>query len=893
MEVVLGALPSIIPKLGELLADEYNLQKEVKGGIKFLQAELETMKAALEDISNTPPDQLPSLDKIWARNVRELSYDIEDNIDIFMVQVKGHRPAEKKHGFKKLIDKTLGSVMQPKIRRKIATDIRDIKRRVIEVHQRRSRYEVNLLSVEKTVKVDPRALVRYEKVTELVGIEQSKDEVITILMEGNGPSKQQEKIVSIVGFGGMGKTTLANVVYEKLRSKFDCSAFVSVSQTPDMDKLFKNMFYQLAGKSTDSIDVIFELREFLREKRYLVIIDDIWEIPYWNMIRCALPDGNDEYRIITTTRIFSVAEQIGGPYKMKPLSLQNSRILMHGRIFGKEYKDKCPDEQLEEVSNRILKKCAGVPLAIITIASLLVSKGRSKLEWYDVCKSIGDGLEKNNNVENMRNVLSLSYYDMPSHLRACLLYLSMFPEDYDIRKDRLIRLWIAEGFIQSGKQGKSLFEIGESYLNDLINRSMIQPRHDELSGMIESCHVHDMVLDLLCSLSTEENFVTIQNIAGNSSAVQKVRRLSLQNGKAGHGKPDGTLSIEHVRSVIVFPSAINNIPTIENCRVLRVLDLEGCPLSQGYNLKFFGNLLHLRFLGLRRTQIDSLPSSIIWLTQLKCLHIDECTRVPKGFGRLTALEELSYLGIHHGDSVDIFEELGHLAELRVLEILCSSKTNGKENGLDNSLVECLNKLHKIQNLSISIKSGECILDGWVVAVPQHLRRLELWKNCLFSSLPGWMVNPSVFLDLSVLWIRVNRLQQEDLEILGRLPALRNLELMVDHEDFGIHGGFVVGACSFPCLVHCNFWRFAGPVVFQQGAMPRLLNLRIEFPVQRMREINGSFDLGLGNLPSLQTGYVWIKSGGASIQEVEEAKAAVRHAIKVHSNHPTIKVYQIS
>jgi hypothetical protein len=98
------------------------------------------------------------------------------------------------------------------------------------------------------------------------------------------------------------------------------------------------------------------------------------------MIRCALPDDSVEYRIITTTRIFTVAKEIGGPYKMKPLSIENSRILMYRRIFGKEDKDKCPDEQLEEVSNRILKKCDGVPLAIITIASLLVSKGRNKLE---------------------------------------------------------------------------------------------------------------------------------------------------------------------------------------------------------------------------------------------------------------------------------------------------------------------------------------------------------------------------------------------------------------------------------------------------------------------------------------------------------------------------------
>ena len=269
MEVVLGALPSLIPKLGELLADEYNLQKEVKGGIRFLHDELESMMGALEHISKVPADQLPSGDKIWARNVRELSYDIEDNIDTFMVQVKGHQLA-KKHG--KFIDKMLGFLMLPKIRRKIAIDIRDIKSRVVEVHDRRCRYEVNY-SVDKPVKVDPLALVamvRYKNPTELVGIEESRDKVIKIMIEDNEATKEQKKIVSIVGFGGLGKTTLANAVYEKLKAQFDCSAFVSVSQTPDIYRLFRGMFSQLSNKdSTASIDVIIdELRGFLQEKRY-------------------------------------------------------------------------------------------------------------------------------------------------------------------------------------------------------------------------------------------------------------------------------------------------------------------------------------------------------------------------------------------------------------------------------------------------------------------------------------------------------------------------------------------------------------------------------------------------------------------------------------------------
>lgn len=149
------------------------------------------------------------------------------------------------------------------------------------------------------------------------------------------------------------------------------------------------------------------------------------------------------------------------------------------------------------------------------------------------------------------------------------------------------------------------------------------------------------------------------------------------------------------------------------------------------------------------------------------------------------------------------------------------------------------------------------------------------------------MNPSL-LNLSHLSIIVKGLQQEDLESLGMLSALKCLDLSMDHEDLGIHGRFVVGAGLFPCLVHCLLKGFGRPVVFQQGAMPRLEFLRVQFPVQRMREINGSFDLGLGNLRSLVEVAFVFQSGGAGKQDLEKAKAAVRQAIEVHPNHATLK-----
>uniref|UniRef100_A0A0A9HEI1 NB-ARC domain-containing protein n=1 Tax=Arundo donax TaxID=35708 RepID=A0A0A9HEI1_ARUDO len=526
------------------------------------------------------------------------------------------------------------------------------------------------------------------------------------------------------------------------------------------------------------------------------------------------------------------------------------------------------------------------------------------MEWYEVYKSVGTGMENCLDVENMRNILSLSYYDLPSHLRTCLLYFSLFPEDYVIDNERLVWMWIAEGFIQSEKKRESLFELGESYFNELINRSMIQLVHKGCSDLIKYCRVHDMVLDLIHSLSSEENFVTILNDVHHTSPSKKVRRLSLQNGKVDHFAPQTTMSIQQVRSVVAFPFAINITPALQSFRILRVLDLQDSCLSESCNLNYLENLFHLRYLGLRNThiaqlpeeignlrflqtldvkdnEITRLPSTVVQLRHLMCLRIEVCTRVPNGIGSLTSLEELSMLCID--DSTDIIEELGHLTQLRVLDISCQIEWNCI---LEKSLVKCLSKLQKIKSLYIWVH-GECNLDDWIT--PQHLSRFGAamgLPGCWFSTLPAW-INSSLLLNLSFLSITVRELQQEDLEILGRLPALRDLHLEVDHRNIGILERFVFSSGSFPSLVHCGFSGYIGPFVFQEGAMPRIKSLRFTSHVREMREIADSFYLGLRNLPSLQLVAALFFSRGASKEVVEEAKAALRHEIEIHPNHPTL------
>ncbi|TVU23954.1 hypothetical protein EJB05_26345, partial [Eragrostis curvula] len=762
MDFVMGALPSLLPKLGELLVGEYKLHSGVKGEIMFIQVELESIKGALEKISNTPQDQLDNQDKIWAKDVRELSYDIEDSVDAFMVRGIESEMAGPQ-GFKMLIERCYSMLTQFRVRRIIAKEIRDIKRRVAE----------------------------------------------------------QDKIISIIGFGGLGKTTLANVVYEQLKGQFDCSAFVSVSQTPDMERFFKGVLYQLDkekfrsinGEKWDEGQLMREVRELLLVKRYLIVIDDVWDIMAWKMIKCALPDNNVGSKIITTTRILSVAEQAGFAYKMKPLSPQNSRKLLYRRIFGNENKGNndeqtiYPDEELVEVTDRILKKCAGVPLAIITIASLLASKGRNKMEWYEIYNSIGN--------------------------------------DFEIEKDRLIWLWIAEGFIRYEGHGKRLFVLGESYFNELINR-----------------------------ISNEENFVTVLSNMDHTSTPTTARRLSLQNHKVNNAITQATKSMPRIRSAIVFPSSVDQMPALQSFKLPEEV----------------GNLEFRETLNVREAEVSRLPSTVVQLKHLMCLSISLSVRVPNGIKNLRSLEELSRLRIDdESESADCIEELCLLTELRVLRIfLFTDKWNDK-------LADCLCKLQKIQTVQITtVFGGQRTmggLDTWVA--PRHLRELSIRSTFWFSVLPAWMNDPSHVRDLSSLHIAVREIQQEDLKVLGRMPNLRDLDLEVGHEDLGIIKRFVFDDGSFPCLVRCELWGFVVPVVFQQGAMPRLTWLNFAFfprETRKSTDSNGGFDMGLGNLPSLKIVDILLRPKDASKEEMEEAEAALKQATKIHPNRPSIHVF---
>jgi hypothetical protein len=277
MEVVTGAIGSLLPKLVNLLEEEYGLQTRVRGEIVFLKAELESMQTALLKISETPPiDEPPDIQaNLWARDVRELSYELEDSIDKFMVRI--HDDPNKPQGFKGFIDRCISLWTKAEIRREVGTEAKDIKRRIHEVSERRGRYKVDNIVAKHVgqITIDSlRLSALYRKATELIGTDEKSRKLIDELMLSN----KQMKIVSVVGLGGLGKTTLANVIYKKLRKDFDfdCGAFVSVSQNPNMEKIFKSLLRDLGSKDcyhiNDQQQLIKDIRELLETKRYAKIV---------------------------------------------------------------------------------------------------------------------------------------------------------------------------------------------------------------------------------------------------------------------------------------------------------------------------------------------------------------------------------------------------------------------------------------------------------------------------------------------------------------------------------------------------------------------------------------------------------------------------------------------
>uniref|UniRef100_A0ACD5W3N7 Uncharacterized protein n=1 Tax=Avena sativa TaxID=4498 RepID=A0ACD5W3N7_AVESA len=319
---------------------------------------------------------------------------------------------------------------------------------------------------------------------------------------------------------------------------------------------------------------------------------------------------------MTATRIHGIAKSCccchgDLVYKIKPLNVADSKKLFFKRIFGSE--EKCPST-VKQASEDILRKCDGLPLVINAISGLLALHRESKEEWKRVKCSVAFSQGKSSGTDAMKYILSLSYFDLPLHLRSCLLYLTMFPEDYKIQVQRLVHRWISEGFIR-GEHGEDLVELGETYFHELVNRSLIQPVGIEYDGKASHCRVHDTILDFLISKATEENFCAF--LGSHSKQDRRIHRVSLM-GNEEQGSVE-KLDLSHARTLGAFRyDGHKYFPTLLDSSPLRVLDVY-CYAVGNHHVKYIGRLSQLRYLNISFSDVSELPSEIGDLEYLETL----------------------------------------------------------------------------------------------------------------------------------------------------------------------------------------------------------------------------------------------------------------------------------
>ncbi|EEF36887.1 ubiquitin ligase protein, lrsam1, putative [Ricinus communis] len=354
---------------------------------------------------------------------------------------------------------------------------------------------------------------------------------------------------------------------------------------------------------------------------------------------------NGHVRIVVTTRKEDVGFGSSGIRShilhIRPLENSEAWSLFCMKAFS-GYPDRtCPSE-LKALAKELVKKCDCLPLAVAALGGQMSSK-KSMIEW-SVCDNLNWQLYNNQKLEVVKNILLRSFDELPYPLKPCFLYCCLFPEDHIIRRKRLIRLWIAEGFIPQVSRITSK-ELAESYLMELACWSMLQVIERNQSGRPKACKMHDLLCELL-SVSEREEFCTIYDGRGDIE-LYNAHRLSTQTTNEDLESYSG---MPQLRSFLVFAAHSMYVlyTLLSKLKNLRVLDLENSTIEKLPDS--LGILFNLRCLNLKRTQVAELPKSIGGLINLETLNIRDTPikKLPIGVARLKNLRNLIMYRYNHG-----------------------------------------------------------------------------------------------------------------------------------------------------------------------------------------------------------------------------------------------------
>ncbi|CAL5416977.1 unnamed protein product [Camellia sinensis] len=703
-------------------------------------------------------------------------------------------------GSSRIVTRTITKL---KPRHQIASQIQDIKNRIREIQEGADRYAFSTSSSTEHTSTntstkdnmwrDPRLASLFIGDDEVVGIESPKSELISRLADKN---QSQRAVISLVGMGGIGKITLAKKVYDsqEIVAHFNCKAWITVSQSYKPEELLKTM-----------------IEGYLYEKKYVIVFDDIWKIDFWGSIRHALPQNSKGSRVIITTRSEQIAafckeSSVGHVHELQTLSEEKAWELFCVKAFQLDFGGHCPLE-LEEISHEIVRKCEGLPLAIVAIGGLLSTKNKVISEWQQFYDSMGTELERNPKLTSIRKILLSSYNDLPQYLKSCFLYFGEMLEDYSIEGKRLIWLWIAEGFDEEQK-AKTLEEVAEEYLIELIHRRLVQVSRTKSDGRVGECRVHDVVREIIISMSKEFSFCQILE-EENSSFNDTTHRLSVHTHYCNMDKVMESIGKSSVRSVFLFQRGVLPKKTLlgtvaANFKLLKVLDLEDAPLDQLH--EEVGNLFLLRYLRIRNTKVKIIPKSIE-------LPFDIRVKIQEGIEGLEELQNLWYVETNHG----LIKELEKLRQQRKLGITKLEREH------ERAICAAFEKMKYLQHLSVWALSDDEILDLQYISSsspPQYLQHLRLTGD--LEKLPNWILKLQNLVRLSLAGSGLTK--NGRLKGLQVLPSLVRLGLWDAYDWEQLY--FEVGGFQKLKQLYLEDLKGLNLVIIEEGALPLLEELTI-------------------------------------------------------------------
>ncbi|XP_030456727.2 putative disease resistance protein RGA3 [Syzygium oleosum] len=665
---------------GSFASQKVQLLCSAKDELQSLQDTVQTIQAVLLDAEKKQwhDNQV----KLWLRRLKYVLYDVQDLFDDVATE-NLRRKVTSGNKMSKAVRVFFSKSNQLAHRLRVANKIRELRKELDRIKSDKELSNLEQHLSEETIGRGKKPEVPSPD-EKIIGREEDKKKIKQLLFDSS--SSQSASFVAIVGKGGLGKTALARLVYNdgEVKEHFGLKMWVCVSdvfnvnvvikeilksakdncQERDDDEM-KKLLQDLENKPIDQLPSL--LREILGRKKYLLVLDDLWneDRDKWLKLGDWLEGGLQGSKILVTTRSHKVAEVTDAKsviHDLNGLSEDKSWNLFRKMAFGDGVELSNPE--LEETGRDIVEKCAGVPLAIRTIGGLLY--GKNKDEWlrYKV-RELPEIREIDEVDDGIMQVLKFSYDHLPSCLKHCFAYCSLFPKDHIYEKEMMTHLWVAQGFIESRNGEDNLEEVADNYLSELLCRSFLDIASKAVDGEVLTFKMHDLMHDLAQKVAGGE--CKIVNFKGEDND-SGIRHASFSSEIFSEEKMVSTSKLRTFLYLGGEYSVLNSSKVFSGCRHCRALGLDNTdiPLLPSS----FGKLKQLRFLDISANQsIQSLPDSIADLVNLQFLKLIGCENL-KTFPRdLRKLVKLMYLKIGDCDSLSHLPPLSELPSLRTLILL--------------------------------------------------------------------------------------------------------------------------------------------------------------------------------------------------------------------------------